>query len=294
MATKSSKGIQPSNSTDAFFRAWSKFIFDTMVAGGWVQTADTGQINFTTVTRPTLTNEQRGYVIMRMDDALQATAPVFLKMGFGSSGAANNMGVWLTLGASSDGAGTINNPWLSNASGTAPLVQAANNSTSLVQPYSWGSAGKARLQVVVAHNFAAVANSILISLERTKTGAGSDDATGLLLFYTASGGSVNRNQFLFAADVSQPPVEQGSQAILPLRNPGVTSQNWGISVPFPFAGLAQQPGKGILVTQTGDATIYGRFAIDVYGERITYNALFSYRLPGFNHDGVSIVLLRFD
>ncbi len=81
---------------------------------------------------------------------------------------------------------------------------------------------------------------------------------------------------------------------MPFRNVGVASEHWGIGIPFPFAGLAQQPGMGVLVTQTLDATVYGRFGIDIYKRRVTYQAIFSARLTGFGHDGTTVVLLRAD
>ena len=290
---KSSKGIQPSNNTDALFRAWSQFIFDGMIAGGWVQTADTGQINFATVTRPTIANNARGYVILRMDDALQATVPVYLRLDFGSGGAANNMGLWVTLGAASDGAGAITNPWLSNPTSAQPLVSSLSNSTSLVQPYSFLSADNDRVQIAIAYN-AAGAVGMIMSLERTHSPSGAHDGTGVIFYYGAASASFNRNQYLFAADLPQPPVENGFVAILPIRNVSVTSQNWGIGIPIPFAGLAQQPGSDVLVTQTNDALKYGRFGIDIYGRRVVYQAMFDGRVTGFGHDGTSIILLRAD
>jgi len=294
MATKSSKAIQPNNSTDAAFRAWSKFIFDGMIAGGWVQTADTGQINFATVTRPLAGNTARGYIIVRMDGSLQSTVPVYMRMDFGSGGSAAVMGVWVTLGPSSTGAGVINTPWLSNPTSGAALVQTASSSSAMVQPYSFISADTDRVHFVIGVNAAASTICILMSLERTKSASGNADGTGLLFYYSGSGGALNRNQYLFAADVPQPPVEQGTVAILPIRNTGVTSQNWGIGIPTPFAGLSQQPGLGVLITQSLDATNYGRFGIDVYGDRVVYQALFSVRATGFGRDGTTVVLMRFD
>jgi hypothetical protein len=49
MALTLSNTLKPSNSSNALFRAWTKFIRDGFVAGGWLQTTDTGQIDFGTV-----------------------------------------------------------------------------------------------------------------------------------------------------------------------------------------------------------------------------------------------------
>lgn len=90
---------------DAGFRAWSKELHDEMVAAGLVQTADTGQINFTTATRPA-TNAVAGYTIYRFNDTLQATAPIFIKFEWGTA-STNQPQVFATVGTGSDGAGNI-------------------------------------------------------------------------------------------------------------------------------------------------------------------------------------------
>jgi hypothetical protein len=55
-----------------------------MVAGGWVQTADTGQIDFATQAKPAGANTDAGYVVMRMNDVHQALRPVYVRLTFGS------------------------------------------------------------------------------------------------------------------------------------------------------------------------------------------------------------------
>lgn len=94
--------------TNATFQAWVtevvNAIFTTL---GVTQTADTGQINPATVTAPVATNTSQGYVIGRFNDALQATSPIFFKLEFGSGSAIGNPQMWLTVGSSSNGSGTI-------------------------------------------------------------------------------------------------------------------------------------------------------------------------------------------
>lgn len=96
------------NDTDAHFRGWTKWVHDRLLAFGWVQTADTGQMDFATVLAPTTSNQVRGYTIYRMDDALQATAPVYMKIEFGS-GSSNvaNPAIFITMGSGTTGAGLL-------------------------------------------------------------------------------------------------------------------------------------------------------------------------------------------
>ena len=88
MATVSDSGLVADVSTDARFRAFIQFVDGALAGGGWVHTADTGQLDPTTATHPAASNTVVGYRMYRMDDTLQATKPVFLKLGFGSGAAA--------------------------------------------------------------------------------------------------------------------------------------------------------------------------------------------------------------
>lgn len=298
MATRVSKAIQPTNNVDADLRAWSKFIYDTMIDGGWVQTADTGQINFTTVTKPTAVNQARGYIIMRMNDTLQATVPIYVRIDFGSSGAINSMGVWITIGAGSDGAGNITTKYFDSPTASAPPIGTNSNSSTVVRPMSFGSAGDSgsRVHICVGLDIDAAGASFAVafSLERTKSGSGADDASGIVLYYATSSASWNRSQYLFASQVPQPPIELGIAHIHGIRSPGAQSQNVGGSIPFPIAGLTQQPVKGILAVRAGDWTVGARIKVQVYGSLIEYQSLFTQRITFEGQDSSALVLMRFE
>lgn len=110
------------HTNDAQFRAWGSELSAKLLALGLVQTADTGQINWVTVTRPG-TNTAAGYEIWRFNDSLQGSAPIFFKLEYGTGNAANTPAVWLTVGTGSNGSGTI--------TGTATTrVQSSVNSTA--------------------------------------------------------------------------------------------------------------------------------------------------------------------
>ena len=296
MAVRTSKFIQPSNSTDALFRSWSKFIYDTMIDGGWVQTGDTGQINFTTVTRPLAANTAMGYIIMRMDDALQSTAPIYVRLDFGSSGAANNMGVWITIGPASDGAGVITTSYFSSPTASPPPVGTSSSSAAVVRPMSYGSSSTSRVHVCVGLDIDAASQSfpVAFSLERTKSGSGNDDAAGVVLYYSTASAAWNRGQYLFAAAVPQPPIEQGIAHVHAIRSPSAQSQNVGGAIPFPMAGLLQQPVKGLVFVRAGDWVSGARIKVLVYGVLIEYQSLFSQRITFESQDSSALVLMRFE
>lgn len=114
--------------TDAKFRTWGLACSTALQACGLVKTSDTGQINWASVTKPVATNTQAGYEIYRFDDSLQATKPVFIRIGFGSGGVAsgNSPTTWLTVGTGSDGAGTITGPQLGALQGFNSSVTISN------------------------------------------------------------------------------------------------------------------------------------------------------------------------
>jgi hypothetical protein len=95
--------------TDAKFRTWGSAVSAALLAAGLTQTTDTGQINWTTVTRPTAASTKAGYEIWRFNDTLQSTKPIFFKLEYGSSGNASgqNPATWLTVGTTSNGSGTV-------------------------------------------------------------------------------------------------------------------------------------------------------------------------------------------
>ena len=142
----------PINDTDANFRAWINIIHSVMtVSGGWIQTGDTGQINFTTAARPGAANTKVGYAVYRMDDSLQSTKPVYLKLAFGSGAAQNTPGVWFSLGSKTDGAGNFVDAndgdraalYFDQYSQTAPAITTNGNNATVRECF--GSAGTDRV-----------------------------------------------------------------------------------------------------------------------------------------------------
>ena len=102
--------------SDAAFRTWVAEIITQLAAVGLTQTADTGQINTSTVTRAA-SSTAAGYTIWRFSDTLQSTSPIFLKLEFGSwSGGNTYPQMWVSISTGTNGAGTLN-----NLAGATPL-----------------------------------------------------------------------------------------------------------------------------------------------------------------------------
>src|ERR1035437_4296358 len=104
--------------SDANFRSFCQSVNAAMVAAGWVQTADTGQVNNSTVTNPAASGYWSpgywaggAYEIWRMNDALQSTYPVFLKIEYYNAVANNTHALQIQMSlAATDGAGNLASP----------------------------------------------------------------------------------------------------------------------------------------------------------------------------------------
>lgn len=96
---------------DATYRAWIQSVHDALAAAGLVQTADSGQINIATVVRPAASSAApgSGIEVWRFNDSLQATAPLFVKIGYGVTGTAppTSPVLFVQVGKGSDGAGNL-------------------------------------------------------------------------------------------------------------------------------------------------------------------------------------------
>jgi len=94
------------HTTDAEFRAICDAIDDALIDSGLTHTADTGQINLLTVSRPTASSQIMGYKIYKWTDPLDGLE-IFMKLEFGNSATIGRFGIAVTYGLGSDGAGNL-------------------------------------------------------------------------------------------------------------------------------------------------------------------------------------------
>src|SRR4051812_33630364 len=88
-------------------RAYATWLRDSIRDSGWVQTADTGQLDPTTLTNPAANLIAGTYLMYRMDDALKDTFPVLMKVEFGTGGLATYTWTRITIGSTTNNAGTF-------------------------------------------------------------------------------------------------------------------------------------------------------------------------------------------
>jgi hypothetical protein len=88
------------------FKDWGKSISDAILAAGWTKTADTGQVNWTTIA--SVPTSSGAYEIWAMADSLQSTFPVYMRLDYWNSG--NNTCVQPILGTGTSGTGNLTGP----------------------------------------------------------------------------------------------------------------------------------------------------------------------------------------
>jgi hypothetical protein len=172
-------------SNDADFRTWGKGISDELAAAGLVQTADTGQINWTTVTKPAGSNTAAGYEIRRFDDALQSSAPVFVKVEYGTGGAADRPAVWITVGNASNGAGTLTGQ-VSTRTQSAP--GASKTAGATLNAYFCCATGRMLFAFSLDPSASSFGCMVDVERPRDQNGAAQADAIFVLLQANASRG----------------------------------------------------------------------------------------------------------
>ena len=294
--------MTPYSNTDALFRQWCQHIHDTL-ALGWTQTADTGQINLTTVTKPAGANTKQGYEIWEMADSLQATAPCTIRIDYGSGAAATYLGVWLTLGTGSDGSGNITGKLFDG--GAVAAATLSNNSQDTVSQALYGSADTNRFTFNVG-GVGGVTYLVILGIERTKDSSGADTADGFLIAgksaaatkpsgYTGTVTNAACWIHYCKATGSQPPMSAGWNYVLANESPTAFGSDVGVGLVIPMATVAQQPGTNFAVCRTGDFILSATPAMTLYGASVTY-----VRLAATVHtnagavDGTAVILMRYD
>jgi hypothetical protein len=170
-----SAAAAPNNTTNAQFQAWGSTISNAISNSGWLIATGVGtQINWATVAAPGASNTAQGYEIWKMNDSLQGTAPIYLKIEYGSGGASAGPGLWVTLGNGANATGNITG----NTSQRYAFYSTATSATTYPSNFS-GANNRFAMNL-----FTGSPNNIglIFGVERTLDANGTPTATGLLIF----------------------------------------------------------------------------------------------------------------
>jgi hypothetical protein len=117
------------HTTDAGFRAWGSELNSKFAAVGMVQTSDTGQINWTTVTLPA-TNTASGYEIWKL-----SSGNLYFKITYATGNATGLPDIQPQVGTGSSGSGTLTGTVSTNQSADNFSGQAISSITTNYQSY---------------------------------------------------------------------------------------------------------------------------------------------------------------
>jgi hypothetical protein len=172
--------------SNADFQAWVAGIHAQLAAVGLVQTSDTGQINPATVSTPGSASVMQGYEIWRLNDTLQSTLPVFIKVEYGSGPITlATPGFFFTVGTGSNGAGTLTGQVGQRRS----IYQSTAKSAGVTLP-SYCTGDGSGVALLTSYDPASTGlYSMLFDIERTRDGAGSATADGIYTWMAAAGSS---------------------------------------------------------------------------------------------------------
>lgn len=175
---KQTISASPIQTTDAEFRAWVTAISNGFQAL-FTKVTQTGEINLATVSKPTGSNTSQGFEVYRFNDSLQATAPIFFKVEYGSSNTAATPSCWLTVGKGADGSGTLTSILLARQQ----VIYLDNNSAGFYNSYI-GSGDGSCLILSLFPGISAFGRGSYCVVERSRDASGNPTAAGVFWQYS--------------------------------------------------------------------------------------------------------------
>jgi hypothetical protein len=255
------------NNSDANFRAWGSYVAARFGAVGLIQTADTGQINWTTVTTPAGINTYQGYEVWRFADALQTSAPVFFKIQYGEGASADGPGIRLQFGSGSDGAG--------NLTGNLSALYDAETVSNAVATTVVGSGSTGRF--VIAAGFTASSIGLCFGFERSKDSTGGDTTEAVLWIShadTSGSGSTSGHAAVWSTTLG---VLGTIEIVFNTMFAAGTSMAFGsqtmVAPVFHNKGVFMNPGLNCAGYYTLNITPNGTANVYMYGASHIYYAL---------------------
>lgn len=179
----------PVQTTDAEFRAWGSAI-STGLQALFTKVTQTGEINWSTVTKPTTTDDSRGFEVYRLNDSLHATAPIYFKVEYGAGSASTRAVMWFTVGKGADGSGTITGTLLAR---TLVLASNGNATATPKNCYIGNGDGSCLVMSLWPSDTAYQSFGSVLAIERSRDGNGNATAAAVMWQYAGSTGNANQN-----------------------------------------------------------------------------------------------------
>ena len=200
------------HSSDATFRAWGLDLSTRFALAGLVQTTDTGQINWLTVTRPGAITFA-GYEIWRFNDSLQGTSPVFIKIEYGTANNATVPALRITVSSGTNGAGTCTGLVTTALVAYAATTLIANANITNFNSFLCATAGFAGLAFKIGAASLSSLTLIGFTVQRTVDNTGAPTATGVVLTSCGSANNATTAATVSIINYTASTVNNGSTGI---------------------------------------------------------------------------------
>jgi hypothetical protein len=268
MATQQSFLVCDS-STLANFKNWAQTISTFFTTAGWVQSSDTGQVNWTSIASVPGSGAYV-YEIWQPNDGLTT---FYLKVEYGNfSGSANSPSIRLTLSSATNGSGTPTGftcgPFIPN--------NLAGTPSSSVATYECNFFGNSGMMSVMMWRSASTGNATLpcvFNIERSRDSSGNPTSSYITIYYAGSSGTntliYNQQSIVFGVGAGL----AISNVVPSVRGTGVTGSFNGaipIDLVAPYVGYFDQNCTGLASGAGADFSEGVTFNATVYGTTMTY------------------------
>lgn len=254
-----------SSGDTASFKQWTAaFVSAMQLVTGWLQTADTGQLNLTTISGLANNSDQSaGYQIYTFTDALSGSNPIYVKFEFGSG--ANVTGtcspaMWMTVGTATSGTGNLTG----QVSGRFQISENQNNVTTTNNACYFSGASNR----FVCSLYESLNTNMIFSVERSKDSSGNDNTDGFMVF-VASRRNGPASQFIPFTGILNPQLPMWISPFSPYN----TMQNGnqvGFVFPTPFNGVPYNSGYNIAISAGSDIAQFTTNIGTIYGQSHAY------------------------
>jgi hypothetical protein len=270
------------NTTNAQFRQWGSVIANAFNTAGWVRSTHGTEIDWTTVAANASTLTSWGFEIWRMNDSLQSTSPVYLRIDYGSGAQAYTPRIWVQVGS-----GILGNV-LTGSLSAQTFSSATANSGSTEYPCYFSGANNRMLFAMGATS----SNGFLLSLERTHDANGGDTDEGVLIMSSNVSWASGWQQY-WNCKTGPTAIETNLGAFTPQAGTGSTGDSVSIYPVYLSRGSFTNPSLNLLTALSGGVTNLSSLNVTFFGSTHTYLPLGSVTLP--NRSGSStVVLMRWE
>lgn len=253
--------VYPASDTLANFKAWGQAISTGIAAAGWFQTADTGQVNWSTLAAIPSADSTSVYEVWQSQDAPSSTYPIYFRIEYFPPSTGTPLGalISVTVGSSSDGSGNITgqlitgpraNPNQYRISNSTLTGLAGDNNQKYEVNVSWLTSGGS-FGILLWRGMNSLSRVVVIERSHDTTGADTDEY--ITVFSSGNTGSCMRSAFKPSVGGFGPIETTCAGWILP--NGAVSASTRGrmfISPVFPLVGKIGNPLQMIVMGKALD------------------------------------------